>query len=90
MADETLLREQRARGDEAARILGSPLLKQFFADLRDDCIRNWENTAIDATDMREDAWKMNKAIGLLQQKLKSAMATGKHAHKLLLEETKNG
>lgn len=81
-------REQAARGEEAARILHSPLLKEFFSDLRSDCVRNWENSAIDDVPTREDAWKMHKAIGLLEQKLKAAIATGDYARKELLKEEK--
>jgi len=81
-------REQVARGEEAARVLNSPLLKEFFADMRSDCVRNWEHSAIDDVATREDAWKMHKAVSLLEQKLKTAIANGEHARKELLKEEK--
>lgn len=80
---ETKLQEQVTRGGEAQAIAASPLLRQFFAELKADCVKSWQNTRIDDAATREDAWRMHKALELLEQKLTTAVAIGNHARKEL-------
>lgn len=83
---EDKLREQQLRGEEAARLKDNALLKEVFDGLKADCVHRWINTPIDAVDMREDAWKMHKAIELLQGKLVTSVANGEFARKQLQQQ----
>lgn len=86
---DTKLREQSARGEEARRILGSPLVKEAFENLRKDALASWEHTRIDEQDTREDAWRMFQALKLLEENFTRIVKTGEHAHKTLAQQLKS-
>jgi len=85
MSDETLLREQQLRGEEARRLQDNAFLKEALAGLKAECVRNWVNTPIDGGDRREDAWRMHKAIEALESKIVSAVRTGEFARKQIVQ-----
>lgn len=81
-------REQIALGLEAAKLLASPIIGLLFASMKADCIKTWENTKIDDVATRDDAWRMHKAIGLFEFKLKNIKQNGELARKDLLKSKK--
>jgi hypothetical protein len=77
------LRDQADRGAEAARVYGSPLVKEFFDKAKNAVRREWENS--DAADgkAREHQWRLYKALEAIEECFTVTIATGRVAEKEL-------
>lgn len=80
--------EQMARGDEARRVLESPLVKEFFPKIKEHVRAAWENSAPDDMGEREHQWRLFQAVGLVEACFTETIRTGDFARKELLKQQK--
>jgi len=59
------------RGMAAARLLGDEALVQALAEIEAECAVGWANSNPADVAAREDAYRMNRCVALLRQKLES-------------------
>lgn len=85
MASEDKLRLDQARGARAAALLENELLQEGFSKLREALMQEWELTAPDDQQRREDAWRSLKLLTNLQTGLKRVATTGEASAKELLK-----
>lgn len=85
---ETKLADQAARGEDAKRILEHPLVNEAFESIRQTCIDAWENSRGEDTEVRQNAYLMQRLLRNLREQFTLQIANGKHAEKELLELSK--
>jgi len=85
MTDKAKLAEQQARGERARQILEDPLVEEFFGQAEEETMTAWRNSAIDETDVREDAWRMYQALQRLRSCFQTTIANGEFARHQLLK-----
>lgn len=86
--DKTKLRAQIARGDEAARAYGSPLVKEFFTKTKEHVRREWENSHPGDGPAREHQWRLFQALAVLEECFTTTIQSGKFAEQTLVEAAK--
>lgn len=79
------------RGDEAERLLNSPMLRQAFEDVRAGLANTW--AALDTTDERysefsKDLHRKMKMLASVEMCIKEHVSTGKIAQKSIEAATK--
>lgn len=84
MTDNAKLAEQQARGERARQILEDPVVKGFFAQAEEETMAAWRHSAVDETELREDAWRMYQALQRLRRCFEATIANGEFARKELL------
>jgi hypothetical protein len=82
--DELKLVKQRARGQEAERLLKNSLLKEAFELIEKRIIDDWLGSLPDERNMREELYRSAQNLGKLEQALKSVLYTGEIASKDLM------
>lgn len=89
MTDETELRQERSRGQEAERLLNSDLMQGAFATIRANLHTKWELTKAEDKEAREIFYTQLKCVNQVDEYFKQAIRTGKLADKKL-EAIDNG
>lgn len=82
---ETLKRTQAARGADAKKIYGHPLVKEFFAKIKSHVRGEWERSAAGDKDAREHQWRIFQAVELVEACFVQTIKTGEFAQKELIE-----
>lgn len=72
------------RGDNAARILAEPVVKEALESMKAEIIRAWSETPARDAEAREWVWRQYKAVEKFEGLLKGYMETGKFERKALL------
>jgi hypothetical protein len=85
MVDEMKLVRQRARGEEARRLLENSMLKGAFADIEKGIIDAWLATLPAEREEREELYRSVQNLGRLEMQLKSVLYTGAIAIKDLID-----
>jgi len=83
--DEMKLLRQRARGEEAKRLLENSILKETFATVEKEIIAAWQDSMGGEGVQREEAYRLLRALRRLKGVMESFMYTGEIARKDLLE-----
>lgn len=79
------LRRQKARGDQAKRLLENPLFIEAFDTLETTVLEGWKNSDAQDQEGRHNAYLMWRLLQNLRHQFKLAAATGRVAEKELLE-----
>lgn len=85
---EGKLRAQADRGADAARVYGSPVVKEFFDKIKERLRQEWERSPPGASAEREHQWRLHQAVTLLEDCFKATIANGGAAHKELTKLVK--
>lgn len=80
---EERYRQDLQRSEHAKRLLNDELLVEAFSMIRQNCLREFENSKATDTEGREEVWKMLKALNELERHLKSILERGKLAKEQL-------
>lgn len=70
-----------ARAAAAERLANDPLLKEAFANIRDEAVEKWIGTGVTQTEQREIAWLTVKVLGRIEAELQTIIDNGKLAAK---------
>ena len=87
--DEAKLSEQMVRGEEAKRILNSPLFKEAFKALEASLIDDWKSTKADQKDVRENLYLMLDLLENFEQFFTIHVSNGNAAAAELLKKPSN-
>ncbi len=89
MTDETELRQDRSRGQEAERLLKSDLMQGAFSTIRANLHAKWEATKAEDREAREVFYTQLKCVNQVEEYFRQAIRSGKLANNKL-EEIDNG
>lgn len=64
------------RAAHAKHLLEDPLLVEALATIRQEAVETWVNSAAADDRVRENAWHTVKAVGRLEQELRSIVTNG--------------
>jgi hypothetical protein len=78
LADE---RDEINRGNNAARLLGDPLITEAFESIRAEYLAAWESSPARDTEGRERIWAHLQALTKVRGHLEAVVMTGKMAEK---------
>jgi hypothetical protein len=84
MVDELKAAKQRARGQEAKRLLENSMIQEFFTSIEKTVSDAWSGSKADEADVRERAYLMMRLVANLKQQFTSCMYTGEIASRDLL------
>lgn len=65
-----------AEGEEAAKLLSSPVLLKALEEIRESAISDFEASSSDQTERRESAYFMLASVEKLRQKLRAIEGNG--------------
>lgn len=82
------LQEQVTRGDEAARLMESQVLKDAFSSLEQEYTELWKNTKASDEAAREKLWLSIRQLQMVQAQLNGVIQTGKVARATLAQRAK--
>lgn len=85
MIDQSKLRKQQERGNQARELLENPILDEAFAKIEKYLRDSWEISKGGETERREDIWRSLKLLEGIKQEIKLIAANGKEAQRKLLE-----
>jgi hypothetical protein len=80
--------EQAQRGDEAARLMESQVLKDAFAGLEQEYTELWKQTKASDEAAREKLWLSLRQLQMVQAQLNGMIQTGKVAKATLAQRAK--
>ena len=83
MDSETDLREKVQRANQARVLLNDPLLQECLKDMRETVFYNIRTSHHDATEEREDLYRMLKAIDGFEREFTRRISDGKVAQSRL-------
>jgi phosphoribosylaminoimidazole-succinocarboxamide synthase len=78
--------EEANRGEEASRLLENPLLKNAFAAIKAEAVRQWDATGAKAGEEREWIWRHYKVIANVENILRGYVESGRIARMQLQEK----
>lgn len=82
------LQDQAARGEEAARLLESQVLKDAFLSLEQEYTELWKQTKASDEAAREKLWLSIRQLQMVQSRLNQTIQTGKAAKATLAQRAK--
>jgi len=78
--------EESNRAAEATHLLENPLLKDAFAAIKAEAVRQWDATGAKAGDEREWIWRHYKVISNVENILRGYVESGRIAQMRLQEK----
>lgn len=66
------------RGQQAAQLLGNETLQAVLAEIEAECLKSWAGSNPADVAVREDAYRMNRCIALVRQKLETWRGAGQY------------
>ncbi len=78
------------RGEEAARILSSPLWEEAWSAFDAATLEEWEGTLAEQTEIRERLWRMRHAAREVREMLENMITEGKEAIRARGNQPGNG
>lgn len=84
MADEGKLSHEINKGQKAAELLENPLLKEVFLTIETEINDLWKTSKTTETELREQAFYLNRALQRIRALLEIWVDNGKISHKELM------
>lgn len=86
---EAVLDARFRRGEEAARLLAEPLLKQVLASMETDVISTMKSLRPNDMEGRDTCFRELRAVERFRRKLQEYVQSGQHAKKSLKQRIKD-
>ncbi len=83
MPDKDRLEHEVARAAQARQVLDHPLWVEAWEAIYGRCLADWEHSAADQVQLREDAWKTLYIAKKLRRSFERVVETGKLAEQTL-------
>lgn len=62
---------QEQRKHYALELEANPILQELLSDLCEGALTSWDNTTIDQTEKREEAWRMRQTVKVFSVELRN-------------------